>query len=143
MTLMQITFRKPRLLKLAIDVAGKNPMPQRHNGCPLRKNRKTPMRHRTAIKPQPMPIKAPGQTRMLDKSQRIRHFGEVHPRLRQRRIRLPKTLIAAKVRQTQSTPLPAPAAIIKASAFWISFAARSWDSCMVEFFISKVLQFIN
>ena len=100
MTFMQIALCKPRLLKLAIDVTGKNPMPERQNGCPLRKNRKTRMRNRAAIKPQPMPIKTLGQTWVLNKSMRIRHFGEIQARLRQRRVRLPKSLIATKVRQT-------------------------------------------
>ena len=93
-----------RLLELPVHIAGEHPGAPRHGLGPAAQQRKALVRHRVAVQLQAVAVKAPGQARAAPEVLAARCLGKTHVRLRQHRVGLPETGIAAKVRQARIHP---------------------------------------
>src|SRR5438132_13040468 len=88
-------------LKMPVDIGGKDEGAGGHSLRPGKHDLKACVWLRGAVEIQTMSVKAPGQRRISREPARVRDRHEVQAELFIRRIGAPKSLRAAKIRQTR------------------------------------------
>lgn len=116
-------FRKAAFLELPVDIAGEDEATARHFVRHGFQQVEAFVRHGGAVQIQPVAIKPPSQRRIPFEGGRRGDFLEADLRPTEGGIGLPEAAYPRKSGRPESTPMPAPAAMIRLSASSIRCAA--------------------
>ncbi len=101
MDFRDLILGKPGALKMPVHVRGEDEGAAFHSGAPLAKNLKAGVRGCGAVKIEPVPIKSPGQSRVLDEPPRSRQFRKLQAEAPIGRVSPPEAFRSAEIRQSR------------------------------------------